>query len=110
MKKGRSVKKLLESRKATAKSPRDLFAAITRGWSPNIVEELTDGSVRLYLWSAMTTAERKRGKELVELLAPDPKLGFCAWKYPNRPKTPEVAKALQELVEGIERRCGIVVG
>ena len=85
---------------------RDLFAAVTSGFTPRICEGLMDGSVRVLLWNKLTNAERKCGKEFVQMLAPDPKGGFCAWKSPNRPKTVEVAKALEEFVAAAERRHG----
>jgi hypothetical protein len=85
---------------------RDLFAAVTSGFAPRICEGRTDGSVSVLLWSRLSPAERKRGKEFVQMLAPDAKGGFCAWKSPNRPKSVEEAKALEEFVAAVERRHG----
>ncbi len=90
-------------------SERDLFAAVVRFGPPNICELMEDGSVCVFEWSGMTRAERRVGKELVRLLAPapDPETGcasFCAWKSPNRPRTPEVSEMLERFVNAVERR------
>jgi hypothetical protein len=85
---------------------RDFFVAMTAGCSIRICEKLPDGSLRAMLWRKLTKAEPRQGEEFVELLAPDPGGGFCAWNSPNRPKTAEVGEALTEFVAAVEHRHG----
>jgi hypothetical protein len=89
---------------------RILFAAMTGGLNIRICERLADGSLRAMMWSKLTAAERRRGKQFVKQFAPDPETlacdGACAWKSPNGPKTEEEAKALEEFVAAMERHHG----
>jgi hypothetical protein len=89
---------------------RNFFAAMTSAFNIRICEELADGSLRAVLWSKLTKAERQRGKQFVNQLAPDTatlaSAGACAWKSANDPKTEEVAKALEEFVAAMERHHG----
>jgi hypothetical protein len=94
----------------TIRRNRNLFAATTSGLNIRICEMLADGLFRVMLWSKLTKAERRRGKEFVKQLAPDSEMlvcvGACAWSKPNGAKTAEVAKALEEFIAAMERRHG----
>lgn len=91
-------------------SNRIFFAATMEAFKIRICEQLADNSVRGMLWSKLTKADRRRGQELVKLLAPSPSTlasaGACAWKSANTPKSSDVAKALDDFVAAMERRHG----
>lgn len=107
----RDVGPLPEPDGQTAKARRNLFVAETGFINIRICEALPDDSFRVLLWGKITKAERHRGDEFVKLLGPDAETlacaGACAWRSPNLPKTAEVATALEDFVDGLERRHGV---
>lgn len=86
---------------------RIFVAMATFAFNVHICEIAKDGSLRALRWGKLTRAERRRYKELVDLLGPDGcESGLCAYRSPNPPKTAEQAKALAEFVASVERRHG----
>jgi hypothetical protein len=86
---------------------RNFFAAIGDRLTTRIFEMRKDGKYRALLWSRLTTAERKRGKELVALLTRAK--SFCDLKSPTFPKAAEVAKEVEGFVASVESRHGAEV-